>query len=265
MKFSKVMRFVGILVLCILVFQKANSFISYAEPVTDTLPIPQIGINEEPAQNPKEVATSLQILFILTIISLAPSILIMMTSFTRIIVVLHFLRSALGTQQIPPNQVLIGLALFLTFFLMGPTFSQINEQALKPYTAGQISQQEAIERTMEPVRDFMSRQVRKSDVNLFMGIAKMEPIQDTENIVSKVPTRVLIPAFIISELKTGFMVGFLIYVPFIVIDMVVASTLMSMGMMMLPPVMISLPFKILLFVMVDGWNLVIGQLVQTFR
>lgn len=241
---------------------------SYAQPVNETnLPIPQIGVDIGPAENPEEVVSSLQVLFILTIIALAPSILIMMTSFTRIIIVLHFLRSALGTQQTPPNQVLIGLALFLTLFIMSPALTDINEQAIKPYSAGSISQEEAIDSAMRPVRDFMFRQVRTSDLNLFMGIAKMDPINDTENqsLTEQIPSRVLIPAFIISELKTGFMIGFLLYIPFIVIDMVVASTLMSMGMMMLPPAMISLPFKILLFVMVDGWNLVIGQLVQTFR
>ncbi|NLM14024.1 MAG: flagellar type III secretion system pore protein FliP [Epulopiscium sp.] len=268
MKKSKNIKFLLSGIIIFLMIQLFFGFEVYAEPVNNaTLPIPQIGINIDPAESPQEVVSSLQILFLLTIISLAPSILIMMTSFTRIIITLHFLRSALGTQQTPPNQVLIGLALFLTLFIMGPTFSEINEQSLKPYTAGQISQEEAIDKAMNPIRDFMFRQVRNSDLNLFMGIAQMDPIENTEgvNVAEQIPSRVLIPAFIISELKTGFMIGFLLYIPFIVIDMVVASTLMSMGMMMLPPVMISLPFKILLFVMVDGWNLVIGQLVQTFR
>ncbi|NLK97232.1 MAG: flagellar type III secretion system pore protein FliP [Epulopiscium sp.] len=268
MKISKNIKFLLSGIIMILIIQLLFGFEVYAEPLDNaTLTIPQIGIDLEPAESPQEVVSSLQILFLLTIISLAPSILIMMTSFTRIIIALHFLRSALGTQQTPPNQVLIGLALFLTLFIMGPTFSVINEQALKPYTAGQISQEEALNKAMNPIRDFMFRQVRNSDLNLFMGIAQMDPIENTEdvNITEQIPSRVLIPAFIISELKTGFMIGFLLYIPFIVIDMVVASTLMSMGMMMLPPVMISLPFKILLFVMVDGWNLVIGQLVQTFR
>ncbi|NLK20773.1 MAG: flagellar type III secretion system pore protein FliP [Epulopiscium sp.] len=265
---SKKSRNIILIITIILAVQILFSLTIFAEPVDETtLPIPQIGINIEPAESPREVASSLQILFILTVISLAPSILIMMTSFTRIIIVLHFLRSALGTQQAPPNQVLIGLALFLTLFIMSPTLTQINEQAIKPYTAGQLSQEEAIDNGMEPIRDFMFRQVGTSDLNLFMGISGMEPIENTENIsiTDQIPSRVLIPAFIIGELKKGFMIGFLLYIPFIVIDMVVASTLMSMGMMMLPPVMISLPFKILLFVMVDGWNLVIGQLVQTFR
>lgn len=268
MKKSNRMKFLVIIILFFSLLQLFLAFNSFAEPINDAiLPIPQIGINVEPAESPQEVTASLQILFILTIISLAPSILIMMTSFTRIIVVLHFLRSALGTQQTPPNQVLMGIALFLTLFIMSPTFSQVNDQAIKPYNAGQISQQDAIDKAMRPMRDFMFRQVRNSDLNLFMGIAQMDPIENTEDvsIADQIPSRVLIPAFIISELKTGFMIGFLLYIPFIVIDMVVASTLMSMGMMMLPPVMISLPFKILLFVLVDGWNLVIGQLVQTFR
>lgn len=251
----------GILVLGVMLWMGTLLFVhtAYAQPTT--LPIPQIGIDVSPAESPEEVVTSLQILFILTIISLAPSILIMMTSFTRIIIVLHFLRSALGTQQMPPNQVLIGLALFLTFFIMSPMLGQINENALQPYTAGQISQEEAIERGVEPLREFMFRQVENKDIALFASIAQMEPVQTIDDI----PTRVLMPAFIIGELKKGFMIGFLIYIPFIVVDMIVASTLMSMGMMMLPPVMISLPFKILLFVMVDGWNLVIGNLLQTFR
>lgn len=268
MKKSNRMKFLVIIILFFSLLQLFFGFNSFAEPINDAiLPIPQIGINVEPAESPQEVTASLQILFILTIISLAPSILIMMTSFTRIIVVLHFLRSALGTQQTPPNQVLMGIALFLTLFIMSPTFSQINDQAIKPYNAGQISQRDAIDKAMRPMRDFMFRQVRNSDLNLFMGIAQMDPIENTEDvsIADQIPSRVLIPSFIISELKTGFMIGFLLYIPFIVIDMVVASTLMSMGMMMLPPVMISLPFKILLFVLVDGWNLVIGQLVQTFR
>ncbi|WP_202813778.1 flagellar type III secretion system pore protein FliP [Defluviitalea phaphyphila] len=267
MKISKKIKFLISTLVVIIILQIPFSSKVFAEPTDSTFTIPKIGINVESTENPDEVVTSLQILFILTIISLAPSILIMMTSFTRIIVVLHFLRSAIGTQQTPPNQVLIGLALFLTLFIMGPTFTQINEQALTPYTNGELSQQEVIEKAMEPMREFMFKQVRTSDLNLFMGIAQIEPIEETEDvsIMDQIPSRVLIPAFIISELKTGFMIGFLIYIPFIIIDMIVASTLMSMGMMMLPPVMISLPFKILLFVMVDGWNLVISQLVQTFR
>jgi flagellar biosynthesis protein FliP len=205
--------------------------------------------------------SSIQLLLIFTVLTLAPSILIMMTSFTRIIIVLSFIRNALGTQQTPPNQVLIGLALFLTFFIMAPVGSQINKEALQPYVRGEIVQQEAFERGIEPIREFMFKQTKEKDLALFLKIAKIENVKKLEDI----PTRVLIPSFIISELKTAFQIGFIIFIPFLVIDMVVASTLMSMGMMMLPPVMISLPFKILLFIMVDGWNLIIGQLVSSFR
>ena len=216
--------------------------------------------NISSAENGGDVVSSLQILFILTIISLAPSIFMMMTSFTRILVVLHFVRSALGTQQTPPNQILIGIALFLTLFIMSPVLKEINEEALKPYSAGDISQEVAIERGLEPLREFMLKQVNDKDLKLFMDINEMEPVTNFDEI----PTEVLIPAFLISELRAAFIIGFLIYIPFIIIDMVVASTLMSMGMMMLPPVMISLPFKILLFVAADGWGLVIGRLVESF-
>lgn len=213
-----------------------------------------------------ELSGSVQILLVLTIISLAPSILIMLTSFTRIIIVLHFTRAALNTQTAPPNQVLIGLALFLTVFIMSPVFHQINEDAIQPYNKGEISQEVAIEKGMEPLREFMYGQTKRKDVQLFMDISgeidKVEnPNEFTED---DIPTYVLVPSFIISELRTAFIIGFLIYIPFIVIDMVVASVLMSMGMMMLPPTTISMPFKILLFVLADGWSLVIGNLVKTF-
>ncbi len=208
------------------------------------------------------LSSTLQIVLILAVISLAPSIIIMVTSFTRIIVVLHFVRSALGTQTTPPNQVLIGLALFLTFFIMSPVITQINTDAVKPYEAGKITQKEAIDTGLKPLREFMFEQTNKKDIKLFLDIAdySSEDISKVEDI----PTTVLIPSFIISELRTAFIIGFLIYLPFIVIDMVVASTLMSMGMMMLPPTTISMPFKILLFILVDGWNLIIGQVVRTF-
>ncbi len=202
---------------------------------------------------------SIRILLVLTIISLAPSILIMLTSYTRIIIVLHFLRAAIGTQTSPPNQVLIGLALFLTFFVMNPVFAEINETAIKPFDAGEITQEEAIEIGSEPLREFMNGQVQTKDIDLFIEISGQ-----TYESYEEVPFSILIPSFIISELRTAFIIGFLIYIPFIVIDMVVASVLMSMGMMMLPPTTISLPFKILLFVLADGWNLVVGSLVKTF-
>lgn len=229
-----------------------------AEP---PLPIPKIGLNIDTANNPKDVALSLQILFLLTILSLAPALLIMVTSFTRIIIVLSFTRNALGTQQMPPNQVLIGLALFLTFYIMNPVITDINKNAYEPYTKGQITQEQAITKAMDPIRNFMLKNVKEKDLALFLKLSKTaQPIKSSD-----IPTAALIPAFIISELKTAFIIGFYLYIPFIMIDMVVSSTLMSMGMMMLPPVMISLPFKLLLFVMVDGWNLIVKSLVMSFN
>lgn len=225
------------------------------------IPIPNVNIGVEAANNPKDVALSLQVLLALTILSLAPSILIMMTSFTRIIVVLSFLRSALATQQMPPNQVLIGLALFLTFFTMSPYIDQVNKNALQPYIAGTITQEDAMTQGIKPMREFMFKQTRENDLALFVNLSELPRPNSPED----VPTTTLIPAFIISELKTAFQIGFLIYIPFIVIDMVVASTLMSMGMMMVPPVMISLPFKILLFILVDGWHLLIRSLITSFN
>ncbi|MFA9463824.1 MAG: flagellar type III secretion system pore protein FliP [Velocimicrobium sp.] len=207
------------------------------------------------------LSSTLQILMMITILSIAPSILLMVTSFTRIVIVLHFVRSALGTQTTPPNQVLIGLALFLTFFIMSPVFTQINDNAIKPLSEGTITQEEAIEAGLAPIREFMYQQTNTKDIKLFLEIADMtEQVQKEDDI----PTTVLIPSFMINELRKAFTMGFVIYLPFLVIDMVVASTLMSMGMMMLPPTTISMPFKILLFIMADGWNLVIGELVKTF-
>lgn len=208
------------------------------------------------------LSSTLQILLVLTVISLAPSILIMVTSFTRIIIVFHFTRTALGTNTTPPNQIIIGLALFLTFFIMAPTFSQIKTEAFDPLQSGTITQEEAFEKGLEPIRNFMFTQTNRKDLKLFLNIAEVDA--DSLENIEDIPTTTLIPAFIISELRTAFIIGFLIYIPFIVIDMVVASTLMSMGMMMLPPTTISMPFKILLFILADGWNLIIGQVVQTF-
>ncbi len=210
------------------------------------------------------MSTPVRMLLILTILSLAPSILIMMTSFTRIIIVLHFVRTAIGTQTAPPNQILVGLALFLTFFIMWPTFQQINENAIQPLDKGEISQQEFLEAAEEPIRSFMINEgkLQTKDVNLFTEISG-ETYKDGDDL-TEIPFTVLVPAFILGELRKAFIMGFLIYIPFIVIDMVVSSVLMSMGMMMLPPTTISLPFKILLFILADGWNLVIGSLVHTF-
>ena len=203
---------------------------------------------------------ALRILIILTLLALAPLLLIMLTSFTRILVVLHFVRAAVGTQTAPPNQVLVGLTLFLTFFIMQPTINEINVNAIQPFEAGEMTQQEFAKTAMAPLREFMYGQTQMRDVRLFLDIAEIEDVEGIDDI----PNAVLIPSFLISELRTAFIIGFLIYIPFIVIDMVVASTLMSMGMMMLPPTTVSMPFKILLFVLADGWNLIIGSLVKTF-
>ncbi len=246
-----------ILVCVLIVFGMLQNIASAAPEV----PIPKIGLDMRPAETPEDVALSLQILFILTVLSLAPAILIMTTSFTRIIIVLSFIRNALATQQTPPNQVLIGLALFLTLFVMSPVITDINEGAFVPYMEEQIGFEEAIGIAAQPLRTFMLRQTRQKDLALFIDLSDSREI----TALDEVQNRALIPAFIISELKTAFQMGFMLFVPFLVIDMVVASTLMSMGMMMLPPVMVSLPFKILLFIMVDGWNLIVQSLVTGFR
>ncbi|MCR4868258.1 flagellar biosynthetic protein FliP [Lachnospiraceae bacterium C10] len=206
------------------------------------------------------LSSTVRMLLVLTVISLAPAILMMLTSFTRIVIVLHFIRMALGTQTSPPNQVMIGLALFLTLFIMWPTANTIYTNAIVPLDAGKITQEKAYKEIKEPLREFMYGQTQEKDLNLFCDIAGVK-YKDYDD----VPMHVLIPSFILSELRTAFIMGFLIYIPFIVIDMVVASVLMSMGMMMLPPTTISLPFKILLFIMADGWNLVIGSVVKTFQ
>ncbi|HIE04042.1 MAG TPA: flagellar type III secretion system pore protein FliP [Candidatus Latescibacteria bacterium] len=218
------------------------------------------GLPLERALDPGHISVTLQILLLLTTLALAPSILVMLTSFTRIIVVLSFLRHALGTQQSPPNQLLIGLALFLTAFIMAPVWKDVNDEALQPYIDGKITQKVAVRRAMEPVRDFMFRQTREKDLMLFFKLSgRPKPGGPKE-----VPTHILVPAFIVSELRVAFQIGFLLYVPFLMIDMIVASVLMSMGMLMLPPVMISLPFKLLLFVLVDGWYLLVDSLVASF-
>ena len=233
-----------------------GSDLLYAQGVT----IPSISLGVQEAGSPDDVVGVLQVLFILTILALAPSIMIMVTAFTRIIVVLGFLRQALGTQQMPPMQVLTALAIFLTFFIMAPTLQNINEQALQPYQKGYISFTQALDNAEAPLRDFMFKQTRENDLSLFMSIAAQEKPANKD----EVPTRALIPAFMISELKTAFQIGFILFIPFLIIDMVVASILLSMGMMMLPPIMISLPFKIMLFVLVDGWSLLVGSIVRGF-
>ena len=222
--------------------------------------LPTVSFGLENSDSPDKVATGLVIVALLTILSIAPSILLMMTSFTRIIVVFGFLRQAVGTQQAPPNQILIGLALFLTFFIMAPVWRQADKTAIEPYLNEEISFKEAMERVQVPVREFMFRQTREADLALFAGMARIENPEDRDAI----PTMVLIPSFMISELKTAFQIGFILFIPFLIIDMVVSSVLLSMGMMMLPPVMISLPFKLLLFVLVDGWNILTGSIVKSF-
>ena len=225
------------------------------------LPVPRLSFGLEQSQAPQDVASGIQILVLLTILTLAPSLLIMLTSFTRTVIVLSLIRNAIGVPQLPPNQVLVGLSLFLTFFVMAPTWNQINTTAVQPYMAGQIRQSEAFALAVDPVREFMLKQTREKDLALFINLAKVERPRTAADI----PTYVIVPAFVISELKTAFQMGFLIFVPFLVIDIVISSALMSMGMLMLPPVLISLPFKLLLFVMVDGWHLIARSLVQSFN
>lgn len=224
-------------------------------------PLPSLKLAVGSSNSPHDVSLTLQIVFLMTVLSLAPAILMLTTSFTRIIIVLSFLRQALGTQQIPPNQVLLGLALFLTFFNMNPVFSKVNDEALQPYLKGQIAQEVALTKALKPMREFMFKQTRQKDLALFVYLSKSPRPASPED----VPSLVLIPAFVLSELKTAFQMGFLIYIPFLIIDMVVASTLMSMGMLMLPPVTISLPFKILLFILIDGWHLIVRSLMTSFN
>ncbi|GFO53339.1 flagellar biosynthetic protein FliP [Geomonas sp. Red276] len=236
------------------------SLIVVAGASAEPLSLPTVSVGVGKVSKPGDVSTVLQIFFLMTVLSLAPSLLMMTTSFTRIVVVLSFLRSALGTQQAPSNQIIVGLSLFLTFFVMAPVWQQVNTQALQPYRAATISQDEALKRGVAPIRKFMLSQVREKDLALFISLSKLPRPRNPDDI----PTMTLIPAYMVSELKTAFQIGFLVYIPFLVLDMVVASVLMSMGMMMLPPVMISLPFKILLFVLVDGWGLIIGSLIKSF-
>jgi len=228
-----------------------------AEPVG----IPAVNFSVGQASSPAQVVDSVKLLILLTVLTLIPAFLVMMTSFTRIVIVLSFLRHALGTQQTPPNQVVIGLALFLTVFIMAPVYDRVNREALQPFLENQITQEEAQDRGAKPLREFMLKQTREKDLALFIHLSKT-PAPRTRD---EVALSIAIPAFIISELKTAFTMGFLLYLPFLVIDMVVASILMSMGMFMLPPVMIALPFKLLLFVLVDGWYLVVKSLVESFR
>lgn len=222
--------------------------------------LPSINMGFKTTEDPNEIVNAIKIIMVLTVLTLAPAILIMMTSFTRLIIVMSFLRQALGVQQMPPNQLLVGLSLFLTFFIMAPAFTEMNTKGIQPFLANQISQEKAMEETLAPLRKFMFSQTRPADLSLFVRMSKMEKPKT----LADVPTVVLVPAFIISELKTAFMIGFIIFLPFLVIDMLAASVLMAMGMMMLPPIVVSLPLKIMLFVMVDGWSLIIGSMVNSF-
>lgn len=226
-----------------------------------TIPFPKINLGVGTAENGGDVSVTLQILLLMTILSLAPSIVIMTTSYLRIIIVFHFLKSALGTQQMPPSQLLAGVALFITFFIMAPTWNKVNDEALKPLMDNKLTTQQAYDKGIEPIRQFMFKNVRDEDLELFIGLSQ----QARPNNRNEVATYILIPAFVLSELRAGFIMGFFLFIPFIMVDMIVSSILMSMGMMMMPPMMISLPFKILLFILVDGWNLIVSSLVRSFN
>lgn len=222
--------------------------------------LPLFSIDVDQDQSSGKVGVVMQIFLLLTVLSLAPSILVMLTSFTRIAIVLSLLRQAIGSNQIPPSQIIVGLSLFLTFFIMTPVWQTVHQEAVKPYLANEIGAKQALEKAMQPVRKFMIKQTREKDLSMMVQVAKMQRPKNIDD----VPTHVLIPSFIISELKTAFQIGFMLYVPFLIIDMVVASVLLSMGMMMLPPVMVSLPFKLMIFVLTDGWYLIVGSLVKSF-
>ncbi|AGH94830.1 flagellar type III secretion system pore protein FliP [Pseudobdellovibrio exovorus] len=222
--------------------------------------LPTLNMGFQTTKNPTEVVNAIKMVMVLTVLTLAPAIMIMMTGFTRILIVLSFLRQAMGVQQLPPNQLLVGLSLFLTFFVMAPAFNEINQKAVQPYLTNSISQDQAMENALVPLRRFMFSQTRDQDLALFVKLGQIEQPKTRAD----VPTVVLVPAFIVSELKTAFMIGFIIFLPFLIIDILAASVLMAMGMMMVPPIVISLPFKIMLFVLVDGWTLLIGSMMKSF-
>lgn len=246
-----------VLLVVVLFFTVTNGIFAQQNP---TIPLPKIGIDIGTADSPKDISVTLQILLLMTVLALAPSIMIMTTSYLRIIIVFHFLKNALGTQQMPPGQLLAGIALFLTFFIMAPTWKTVNDEALKPLMDGRMSLDSAYNKGIEPIRDFMFRNVRDEDLELFIGLSNLNRPENR----SELPTYVVVPAFALSELRAGFIIGFFLFIPFLMIDMIVSSILMSMGMMMLPPMLVSLPFKILLFILVDGWNLIVGSLVRSF-
>ena len=244
----------------VLFFSVAIFFVLVENVLAADFILPSFRFGIEKGGDPGDVSVLLQIVFLLTVLTLAPAILILTTSFTRLAVVFSFLRQAVGTQQTPSNQIIAGLALFLTFFIMMPIWQKINNNALQPYLHEEISQEVALKEAINPIRNFMFKQTREKDLALFIKMAKINKPKNENDI----PTTVLIPAFVISELKTAFIIGFVLFVPFLIIDMVVASVLLSMGMMMLPPIMVSLPFKLMLFVLVDGWNIIVGSLVKSF-
>lgn len=244
----------------VILFTPLFFFLSHYSVLAAT-DIPGVHIDIGGVDNSEGMSTSLRLILLLTILSVAPSILLLMTSFTRIAIVLSFVRTAIGTQQMPPNQVIMGLSLILTFFIMGPTFQEVNTQALQPFIKGEISQEKAMDKASAPMKEFMAKQTREEDLKLFLEYSDTKEFKT----IQEIPLTALVPAFAISELKTAFQMGFMIFVPFLVIDMIVSSILMAMGMMMLPPALISLPFKILLFILVDGWHLVVQSLFLSFK
>ncbi len=250
-------KFLAVVILLLLVF----AIQTQAQQAQQTIPFPKINLDVGTAKDGGDVSVTLQILLMMTILSLAPSIVIMTTSYLRIIIVFHFLKSALGTQQMPPSQLLAGVALFLTFFVMAPTWNKVNDEALKPLMDNKLTTQQAYDKGIEPIRQFMFKNVRDEDLELFIGLSNQSRPKNR----NEVATYILIPAFVLSELRAGFIMGFFLFIPFIMVDMIVSSILMSMGMMMMPPMMISLPFKILLFILVDGWNLIVSSLVRSFH
>lgn len=249
-------------ILIILLFVLASGTFAQQPAPTKGLsfPLPKIDVQVGSSNNGQDVSVTLQILLLMTILALAPSILIMTTAYLRIIIVFHFLKSALGTQQMPPSQLLAGVALFITFFVMAPTWNKVNDEALKPLMDEKITTEEAYNKGIVPIREFMFKHVREEDLGLFVSLANMKRPNNRNDL----PTYILVPAFVLSELRTGFVIGFFLFIPFLMVDMIVSSILMSMGMMMLPPMLVSLPFKILLFILVDGWNLIVGSVVRSF-
>jgi flagellar biosynthetic protein FliP len=251
-------RKISILIFALLLIVETDLF---AQQATNTVPFPKINLDVGTAQNGSDVSVTLQILLMMTVLSLAPSIVIMTTSYLRIIIVFHFLKSALGTQQMPPSQLLAGVALFITFFIMAPTWNKVNDEALKPLMDNKLTMQQAYDKGIEPIRQFMFKNVREEDLELFISLSNQAKPKNR----NEVSTYILIPAFVLSEMRAGFIMGFFLFIPFIMVDMIISSILMSMGMMMMPPMMISLPFKILLFILVDGWNLIVSSLIRSFN